>query len=306
MDFNFSDDQQQLRDAVAKWVDKGYDFERRKKIVAAGGFDRAAYDELADLGLAGLYVSEDHGGLGMGPIEAMVVMEELGRGIVLEPLAQTFAVSAALGAFGAPGVQAAWLPRIASGEALVVLAQQERQARYRLDVCAAQAAKAGDGYTVTGLKNVVPAGDQADAFVVPAQLDGKLALFLVERAAAGVATRGYLTQDESRAADVRFDDAPAALVTTDGLAALRYAVDVGIACACATGTGAMDKTLALTTEYMNQRTQFGVPIARGPAPRPRGDRRRRGRDCCRRGRVRRDAPSSRRRAGLSPRAAAWT
>ena len=262
MDFNFSDDQQQLRDAVAKWVDKGYDFERRKKIVAAGGFDRAAYDELAGLGLVGLYVSEDHGGLGMGPIEAMVVMEELGRGIVLEPLAQTFAVSAALGAFGTPEVQAAWLPRIASGEALVVLAQQERKARYRLDVCAAQASAApGGAYALTGLKNVVPAGDQADAFVVPAQLDGKLALFLVERGAAGVATRGYPTQDESRAADVQFDSAPAALVTTDGLAALRYAVDVGIACACATGTGAMDKTLALTTEYMNQRKQFGVTIA---------------------------------------------
>jgi alkylation response protein AidB-like acyl-CoA dehydrogenase len=105
MDFNFSDDQQQLRDAVAKWVDKSYDFERRKKIVAAGGFDRAAYDELAGLGLAGMYVSEDHGGLGMGPVEAMVVMEELGRGIVLEPLAQTFAVSAALGAFGTRGDQ---------------------------------------------------------------------------------------------------------------------------------------------------------------------------------------------------------
>ena len=89
MDFDFSEDQEQLREAVRKWVDKGYGFERRRSIVNAGGFDRTAYTELAELGLAGLYVSEEHGGLGMGPVEAMVVMEELGRGIVLEPLAQT-------------------------------------------------------------------------------------------------------------------------------------------------------------------------------------------------------------------------
>ena len=87
MDFDFTDDQEQLRDAVRKWVDKGYGFERRRGIAKAGGFDRAAYGELAELGLAGLYVAEDHGGMGMGPVEAMVVMEELGRGIVLEPLA---------------------------------------------------------------------------------------------------------------------------------------------------------------------------------------------------------------------------
>ncbi|MFM8691242.1 MAG: acyl-CoA dehydrogenase family protein, partial [Limnohabitans sp.] len=69
MDFDFSDDQEQLRDAVRKWVEKGYDFERRRAIVKAGGFDRSAYNELAELGLAGLYVSEDDGGLGMGPVE---------------------------------------------------------------------------------------------------------------------------------------------------------------------------------------------------------------------------------------------
>ena len=261
MDFDFSDDQQALRDAVAKWVEKSYDFERRRKIVEGGGFDRAVYNELAELGLAGIYVSEEHGGLGMGPVEAMVVLEELGRGIVTEPLAQAFVASALIQAHGSDQVKAAWLPKIASGEALVVLAQQERKARYRLDVCEAKAAKAGAGYTVTGLKNLVPAGDQADAFLVPAQLDGKLALFLVERSAKGVGTRGYLTQDEGRAADVELTNAPAALVSADGLAALTYAVDVGIACACAEGVGAMDRFLAMTVEYMNQRKQFGVTIA---------------------------------------------
>ena len=261
MDFDFTDDQQALRDAVAKWVEKSYDFERRQKTVKAGGFDRATYNELAELGLTGIYVDEDHGGLGMGPVEAMVVMEELGRGIVTEPLAQGLITSAVIQAYGDDAVKTEWLPKIASGEALVVLAHQERKARYKLDACAAHAQSAGKGWTVTGVKSVVPAGDQADAFVVPATRGGKLALFLIERSAQGVSTRGYLTQDESRAAEVKFDNAPATLITTDGLTALTHAVDIGIACACAEGVGAMDQTLKLTTDYMNQRKQFGVVIA---------------------------------------------
>ena len=185
MDFDFSDDQEQLRDAVRKWVDKGYDFERRRAIADAGGFDRAAYGELADLGLAGLYIPEEHGGMGMGPVEGMVVMEELGRGIVLEPLAQTLIAGGVINGYAPDAVKAAWLPKIAAGEALVVLAQQERKARYRLDACATQAAQSGDAWSVTGAKSIVPAGDKADAFLVPAVANGKIALFLVERAASG-------------------------------------------------------------------------------------------------------------------------
>ena len=261
MDFDFSDDQEQLRDAVRKWVDKGYDFERRRSIVKAGGFDRAAYGELSELGLAGLYVSEDDGGLGMGPVEGMVVMEELGRGIVLEPLAQTLITSGVIGAYGGANVKAAWLPKIAAGEALVVLAQQERGARYNLDACKATAAQAGSGWTVSGAKSVVPAGDQADAFLVPAVANGRIALFIVERSASGVSTQGYGTQDGGRAAEVSLQNAPATLVTTDGLTALEHAVDIGIACVCAEAVGVMDKTVAVTAEYLNTRKQFGVAIA---------------------------------------------
>ena len=261
MDFDFSDDQEQLRDAVRKWVDKGYTFERRRAAVAAGGFDRAAWNELAELGLTALTVPEAHDGMGQGPIDAMVVAEELGRGIVLEPIAQAFMASAVLSHYAPAAVQSAWLPRVASGEALVVLAQQERKARYRLDICEAKVAPAQSGYAVTAIKSIVSAGDQADAFIVPAQLDGQIALFLVERAAAGVTTRGYVTQDGSRAAEVQLVNAPATLITTDGLAALELAVDTGIAATCAEAVGVMDKTVAITVEYMNQRKQFGVFIA---------------------------------------------
>ena len=260
MDFDFTDDQQQLRDAVRKWVGRGYAFERRRAIAEAGGFSREAWNELAELGLCGLYIPEDDGGLGMGPVEGMVVMEELGRGIVLEPLAQSLIAGAVLAGYADAAVKAAWLPKIAAGEALVVLAQQERKARYRLNVCEATAVQAGAGWTVSGTKNVVPAGDQADAFLVPALANGKLALFLVERSAQGVSTRGYGTQDGSRAADLTLNQAPAQLVTLEGLTALEHAVDIGIAALCAEAVGVMDMTLAATTEYLNTRKQFGVAI----------------------------------------------
>ena len=261
MDFDFSDDQEQLRDAVRRWVDKGYDFERRRAIVKAGGFDRAAYRELADLGLAGLYIPEDQGGMGMGPVEGMVVMEELGRGIVLEPIAQALIAGGILGGYASDAVKADWLPRIASGDALVVLAQQERSARYRLDVCDTQAAGSDGAWTLTGAKSIVPAGDHADAFLVPATLKGGIALFLVERKANGVAARGYGTQEGGRAAEVTFKAAPATLVTPGGLKALEHAVDIGIAANCAEAVGVLDKTMQVTVEYLNTRKQFGVALA---------------------------------------------
>jgi alkylation response protein AidB-like acyl-CoA dehydrogenase len=261
MDFNFSDDQEQLRDAVRKWVRRGYGFERRRAIVAAGGFSREAYAELAELGLCGLYIADDEGGLGMGPIEGMVVMEELGRGIVLEPLAQTLISSSLLSSYAPAAIQSDWLPRMATGEALVVLAHQEHKARYLLDVCEAKALKTASGYTLTAIKTIVPVGDQADALIVPATLDGQIALFLVERKASGVDIQGYGTQDGGRAADLTLANAPAQLVTLDGLAALAHAIDIGIAATCAQAVGVMDMTLAATADYMNTRKQFGVTIA---------------------------------------------
>ena len=261
MDFDFSDDQQQLRDAVRKWVEKGYGSERRKSIVMAGGFSREAFSELAELGLCGLYVPEVNGGLGMGPIEGMVVMEELGRGLVLEPLVQSLIAGAVLANYAPSNLSDGYLPQIASGESIVVLAFQERAARYRLDVCAAKATLTAEIWNVSGAKSVVSIGDKADAFLVPATIDGKIALFLIKRQAAGVSTRGYGTLDGGRAAEVVFDNAAAELITIDGEVALEHAADIGIAATCAEAVGAMDKTLAITVDYMNTRKQFGVAIS---------------------------------------------
>jgi alkylation response protein AidB-like acyl-CoA dehydrogenase len=264
MNFDFTEDQEQLRDAVRKWVDKAYTFERRRSIEKSGGFSKEAFTEIAELGLGGLYISEEDGGLGMGPVEGMVVMEELGRGIVLEPLAQTLICSGVLSGYAPADLKAAWLPKIAAGEALVVLAYQERAARYSLDACAAKAIKtdvASNTYTLNAIKSIVPVGDKADAFLVPAKLDGKMALFLVESTANGVSTAGYGTQNGGRAAELTLANAPAQLVTLDGLTALEHGVEIGIAATCAEAVGAMDKTVAITVEYMNTRKQFNAVLS---------------------------------------------
>ncbi len=261
MDFDFTDDQEQLRDAVRKWVDKGYDFGRRRSITKTGGFSREAYGEMAELGLTGLYVPEDDGGMGMGPTEAMVVMEELGRGMVLEPLGQTLIASAVLAGYAPAALKSGWLPKIAAGESLVVLAHQERKARYNPSKCDAKATLAQQTWALTATKSIVAAGDHADAFIVPAMVDAKLALFLVERTAASVITRGYVTQDGGRAAEVTLQNAAATLITADGTTALAHAIDIGIAATCAEAIGVMDKTLAVTVDYMNTRKQFGVLIS---------------------------------------------
>ncbi|MBX3642521.1 MAG: acyl-CoA dehydrogenase family protein [Rubrivivax sp.] len=267
MDFEFSDEQEQLRDAVRRWVDKGFGFERRHALAKAGGQSREVLGEINDLGLAGLVVPEAHGGMGFGAIEAMVVMEELGRGLVNAPYTQAALVAPTLLSYASAELQQAWLPKIAGGEALVVLAQQERHSRYDLDKVAVKAAEAGGAWKLSGTKVVVPAGDEADAFIVSARVSGGesdpagVALFIVDKAAAGLTVRGYPTQDGARAADVVLAGTPATLLTRKGHDALAHAADVAIAALCAEAVGLMDRMLAVTVDYMHQRKQFGVPLA---------------------------------------------
>jgi alkylation response protein AidB-like acyl-CoA dehydrogenase len=268
MNFEFSDDEQQLREAVQRWVERGYGFERRKAIAKSGGFSAEAWGEIAELGLLGLGTSEDDGGMAMGPVAAMLALESLGRGLVLEPVAAVALVSASLLAQAGADARAAWAPRVASGEARVVLAYQERAARYQLQRADTKATHTGDAWTLTGTKSLVPIGDQADAFIVSARVSGAaddpagIALFLVERSADGVKTQGYALQDGSRAAEVTLASAPATLLVPTGpaFAALELAIDTGIAAMAAEAVGVMDKLFELTVEYMNTRKQFGVAI----------------------------------------------
>ena len=267
MDFNFSDDQNSLRDAVARWVEKGFSFERRHQLAKAGGFARPVYSELAELGLTGLTVPEDHGGLGLGAVEAMLVMEELGRGLVNAPYTAGALMAPVLLSAAPADLQAVWLPRIASADALVVPALQERASRYQLAKVATGATQIAGGWTVSGQKSVVPNADEADAFIVPARVSGGredaagIGLFLVAKDAAGVSVKGYATQDGARAGELILADASASLIALDAFALIEQAQDVGIAAVCAEAVGLMDKLLAITVEFMNTRKQFGLTLA---------------------------------------------
>jgi alkylation response protein AidB-like acyl-CoA dehydrogenase len=270
MDFDFTDDQTALRNAVQRWVDKGFPFARRHAAARAGGHARKVYTELAELGLTALAVPPEHGGLGFGPVEAMVVMEELGRGLVHAPYAQAALIAPSVLATAAPELQARWLPRVADASGLIVLAHQERAARYQLDQVTTRATQVDASWTLEGSKSVVPAGDEADAFIVPARMQSRagsndntsdIGLFLVEQGANGLVRRGYPTHDGARAAELALHATPAELLTLDGHAVLEHAVDIGIAAACAEAVGLMDRLLAITVDYMNTRRQFGVPIA---------------------------------------------
>jgi alkylation response protein AidB-like acyl-CoA dehydrogenase len=269
MDFDFNDDQEMLRDTVRKWVEKDYTFDKRREIVRSGGFSASAWQGLADLGLTGLAVPEAQGGMGFGPVDAMVVMEELGRGIVLEPFAAVSLVATHLLIAGNAPSAALWLQGIADGSERVVVAHHERTARYRLAHVETTATNNGGNWQLSGVKTMVPAGAHAGAFIVPARVSGAaddaagIALFLVSKGEVGVTVAGHGTQDGACAAQLTLANAAAIelLPAGEAFAALEHALDIGIAALCAEAVGAMDKLVAITVEYMNTRKQFGVTIA---------------------------------------------
>lgn len=272
MDFDFTDDQQMLRDTVCRWVSKDYSFEHRRTIANTSGFSIQAWRSLAKLGLLGLVIPETYGGMGMGPIEAMVVMEELGRGLLLEPYVHGALIAPYLLTFASMEIQQQYLPAISAGDKLVVLAHQELSARYRLDHVTTRAVPSGDNWLLDGTKSIVSAAPFADAFIVPARVSGVeddvsgVALYLVRRDSTGIDIRPYSTQDGASAAEVVFTKAPAELLIDSGdgpnsaFGRLQDAIGVGIAALCADAVGVMESLFAATVEYVNTRRQFGVPI----------------------------------------------
>jgi alkylation response protein AidB-like acyl-CoA dehydrogenase len=261
MDFDFSDDQIALQDAVSRWVEKGYGFDRRRAIEQSGGFSKEAWQELCELGLPGLCTSEQFGGMGMGPVECMLTQQSLGHGMVLEPLHQSWIASALIERFASPEQRARWLPQLAGGKHLIGLAHQERQNRYSMQVQARIRQLPIAQWSLDATKIGVSAAAECSAFLVTAQTDTGLALYWVDRKQPAVGVNTHRQWDGSAAAQVTFDGAKAELVTTEGKAAWQLAQDCGIACTAAYAVGLMDTMLKLTTEYMNTRKQFGVPIA---------------------------------------------
>lgn len=225
------------------------------------GFSRALWADFKEMGLTGMLVPEAHGGLGMGHMEAGIVLEEIGRNLSPSPFLTT-SVGAVAGLVAGGGTQAArWLPAIAAGEAIVALAVDE-QARHRPDRVATTATRSGNGFRITGKKTCVLNGHVADVLLVSAQTNEGLTLFAVPRASQGLLTDARLLVDSSLASHVTLDgvevDADAVLGDVGGgqavLEALLAATRTGAAAELVgVGQGAMDMTIT----YLKERKQFG-------------------------------------------------
>jgi hypothetical protein len=266
MDFTFNDEQQQFADALRRYLEKSYGFEARQEIVRSeAGVSAAHWAAFTELGLTALPVPEAQGGFNGGPIDMLVVMQELGRALVVEPYWATAVGIEALRIAGTgDGEDAALLERAAQGEAKLAVAFHEPLARYDLFDVATTASGQRAQHTLNGTKSVVLHGAQADHWIVPARLDGEIALFVVARHAAGVKITDYRTIDGQRAATLEFNGTPARRLAGQhaGAAALEHIADYGTLLLCAEAIGALDALNHATVEYTKTRQQFGQPIAR--------------------------------------------
>jgi len=274
MDFNLSEEQTALKDSLAKFIDRDYSFDARWKVLRSeGGWSREHWNQLAEIGLMALPVAEADGGLGGSGVDTMLVMEELGRGLLLEPYLGCAIIPAALiRAAGGDAQRAALSEGLASGETLYAFAHTEPGQRYERDGATLSAASQGAGFVLNGNKVSVLGGDCADQLIVSAQVAGDSgpSLFVVPATAAGVKRFGYPMQDAQRGADVAFANVEVgadALLGERGQAqaAIDYALDVACAALCAEAVGAMAELHKITVEYLKTRKQFGRPIGMNQA-----------------------------------------
>ncbi|PXX68908.1 hypothetical protein DFR70_102594 [Nocardia tenerifensis] len=267
MDFDLTDEQEMLRDTVRDLLARNYDPETRLKVTDTElGWSREVWQQLAELGVLGLTFAEEDGGVDAGPVETMVVLQEVGRRLAPEPLLDAVLLPGALLTLaGSAEQRGRVLPEVAAGNRLLAFAHAEPGVRWPSAELATTAVPQGDSYALTGVKNPVAHGDCADELVVSAELPGGgTGLFLVAADAAGVTRKPYRTVDGQRAAQLEFTDAPGELLggTADAAAAIDAALGQAQASLCAESIGAMEEALRLTTDYLKQRKQFGVTLSK--------------------------------------------
>jgi pimeloyl-CoA dehydrogenase small subunit len=275
MDFDLNDEQRQLRDSLERLLADAYGdlAQRQGYMKEPKGYSPKLWQQYAELGLLAVPFAEEHGGLGQGLTETMIVAEAFGRALAIEPYLATVVMSGGvLRHAGNAALLKELVPAIAEGRLTLALAHQERQARYDIaDVATTARSDGKGGYTLEGEKNVVLSGDSADRLIVTARASGGrtekggIGLFLVDAKAGGVTRRGYATQDGMRAADVTLSAVrvgPEGVVAAPdkGLAVLERVVDETIAALSAEAVGAMAALHELTVEYLKTRKQFGVAI----------------------------------------------
>jgi pimeloyl-CoA dehydrogenase small subunit len=256
MDFDLSEEQRLLKESVDGLLGSSYDFDARKKYMAEkGGWSKAVWGKFAEQGLLGLPFSEDDGGFGAGAIETMIVMEALGKALLLEPYLPTVVIGGGFLRHGGSAAQkAAYIPAVIDGSKTFAFAQLEKNSRYDLGDVSTSAKKKGDGWVIDGEKFVVLNGESADVLVVTARTRGGqrdangIGVFLVPGDAKGVAKKGYPTQDGLHAADITFTgvEVGADAVIGDpenGLALIERVVDDARIALCAEAIGVMDESL---------------------------------------------------------------
>ncbi|MBB5610647.1 MULTISPECIES: acyl-CoA dehydrogenase family protein [unclassified Janthinobacterium] len=271
MDFNVNQEQQQFADALRRWVDKDYAFEKRRSIIhSAAGVSDAAWAGLAELGMTALPLPASAGGFDGTAVDMLLVMQELGRGLMVEPYFATV--------FGAKfltlaGGHDAVLEQVAAGTLKLACALGERQARHDLHDIVTTATGSGNGFVLDGTKTVVMHGAQAGSLIVSARSGGDqrdtdgISLFLVPVDAPGVSIQDSRTIDGQRAATVNFVQVVLGAEALIGQAGqgweiLDAALDYGATLLCAEAVGAMDAIFAATLEYLKTRQQFGAPIGK--------------------------------------------
>jgi alkylation response protein AidB-like acyl-CoA dehydrogenase len=270
MTLAFTDEQKLLAESVARFVAKDYPFEARRKLLASEeGWSRDTWKTFAELGWLAAPFAEDHGGLGGGPVEAAIVMEAFGKGLVLEPYLPTVVLG---GTLLAAGGRRDLLAKLVEGALQISLAWVEPKARFDLAQVETRAARKDGGFALSGQKGVAFNAAAADWIVVPARTAGGvkekqgITLFLVPKDAKGLTVRPYRTVDGVRAAEVTLENvalgAEGVLGEVDwGHALLEAAIDRGIAAVSAEAAGIMGHIVATTRDYLKTRKQFGVPLA---------------------------------------------
>ena len=274
MDFSLTEVQRMLTDSVEKFITNDYDFESRQEYAASElGYSAEVWQTFAELGWTAVPFSEDDGGFDGGPIELMVMMQQFGRGLIVEPyLANVVLAGGVLRRVASDKQKAKWLQPLISGELQGALAFAEPQSRYDLSNVAVTAIRDGEEWIINGKKGVVLNGGNAGLLIVPARTSGDstdaggITLFAVGGSADGVTRQSYANVDGQRAAELDFQDVrvDAAAVLGEvggGYAAFEAVIDEATLAICAEAVGIMQIMSEKTVEYSKSRVQFGVPIS---------------------------------------------